>query len=415
MIKRETAMVPARNVFKHRFTLHFGAALIALAVLTLTPAQPKAQEQTAAAPAAEATVAGLWLTTSFPAFAARPGEEIAINLRLTNKGLPPQRVPLEVSGLPEGWEWRIEGDGRPVSAAIATTDEDVELELNLTSPEDAETGAYAFTITGSADGTRLELPMEVTLTEIEPASLELEPALPALRGTPRSTFDFQVTVRNEGQKDTVVNLLSQAPAGFEVTFKERYGTQELTSLPLKAGESKNLSVSVDPADSVAAGQYPVLVGVAGDGAAAETQLVLDVTGQPTLALSGPGGRLSGDAVAGEERRFTFVLENTGTAPARDISLSASPPSGWTVTFEPEEIAVLAAGETAEFTVAMTPSNQAIAGDYVVSIRANGDGVSDNVSFRVTVRTSTLWGVVGLGVIAAAVAVLAFAVTRYGRR
>jgi uncharacterized membrane protein len=38
-----------------------------------------------------------------------------------------------------------------------------------------------------------------------------------------------------------------------------------------------------------------------------------------------------------------------------------------------------------------------------------------VQFRTTVRTSTIWGVAGLGVIAAAVLVLGGAVMRYGRR
>ena len=64
---------------------------------------------------------------------------------------------------------------------------------------------------------------------------------------------------------------------------------------------------------------------------------------------------------------------------------------------------------------MTPSNNAIAGDYMVSVRADGDGASDNADFRVTVTTSTIWGAAGLGVIGAAVIVLAMAVTRYGRR
>ena len=64
---------------------------------------------------------------------------------------------------------------------------------------------------------------------------------------------------------------------------------------------------------------------------------------------------------------------------------------------------------------MTPSQQAIAGDYMVSVSANGSGAADNANFRVTVRTSTLWGVTGLGIIGASALILAFAVTRYGRR
>jgi uncharacterized membrane protein len=64
---------------------------------------------------------------------------------------------------------------------------------------------------------------------------------------------------------------------------------------------------------------------------------------------------------------------------------------------------------------VTPSERAVAGDYMVTLRAAGGPVSEDVQFRTTVRTSTLWGVAGLGAIAAAVLVLGVAVMRYGRR
>ena len=56
-----------------------------------------------------------------------------------------------------------------------------------------------------------------------------------------------------------------------------------------------------------------------------------------------------------------------------------------------------------------------AGDYLLNITAIGDGVDQNVSYRVTVLTSTLWGVAGIGVILIALLVLVGAVGRFGRR
>jgi uncharacterized membrane protein len=120
-------------------------------------------------------------------------------------------------------------------------------------------------------------------------------------------------------------------------------------------------------------------------------------------------------VAGRESSFTFTLVNTGTAPATDLELSATPPSGWTVAFEPQDVAQIAPNSTGEVNVKITPSEQAIAGDYMVSVRASNDAVSESVQFRVTVRTSTMWGAAGLGVIAVAALVLGGAVMRYGRR
>lgn len=358
---------------------------------------------------------GLWLTTEYPELSAQAGEPVSIALDLANKDLPPQRVELGVDGLPKGWKAEIDGGGKQVGAAIAPSDQSVDLSLKLTPPKDADKKAYQFTVTGQADGSKLELPIKLTLAASEPAELTLEPKLPALRGTVRSKFDFQVTIKNEGQKDTVVNLLSKAPDGFSTTFKQQYGQQELTSLPLKAGASKDVSVSVDPPDNAKAGQYPVIVAVSGEDVSAKSQLVLDITGRPELALSGPGGRLSGDATAGEAHSFGFKVENSGTAPAKKVSFSASPPTGWNVDFDPRQLDALPAGKSADVTVKMTPSDKAIAGDYVVAVRADGGGASDSANFRVTVRTATLWGVAGLGVIAAAVVVLGFAVSRYGRR
>ena len=59
---------------------------------------------------------------------------------------------------------------------------------------------------------------------------------------------------------------------------------------------------------------------------------------------------------------------------------------------------------------------AVAGDYMLTITARPqDGSSKSVDFRITVLTSTLWGVAGIGLIAVAVGVVALAVGRFGRR
>jgi uncharacterized membrane protein len=86
-----------------------------------------------------------------------------------------------------------------------------------------------------------------------------------------------------------------------------------------------------------------------------------------------------------------------------------------VSFDPNSLPGLDAGGNQQVNVKITPSDKAIAGDYVVAINANGDGVSQSAEFRVTVNTSTWWGIVGLIVIAVAVIILVLAVLRYGRR
>jgi uncharacterized repeat protein (TIGR01451 family) len=386
-----------------------------IASTLLFGAAANAQDTTATTPAASQPLTGLWLTTDYPSLTVRAGDNINLSLTLQNKNLPPARVAFSVDGLPKGWTSEFDGGGKTVTAAIVQPDSSQSLSLKLTPPKGATGGSYNFAVSGKTDNQTLTLPIALTLSQAEPAKVTVTPKLPALRGSAKSAFDFDVDVKNEAQTAQTFNLLAKGPAGFDTTFKEQYGTQELTSVPLKAGESKTLKVSVKPPQNVQAGQYKVDIAAASPTTSGNSQLLLDITGEPTIALVGPEGRLSGNATAGQGRTFKFTVENNGSAPAKNVMLSSSPPQGWKVTYDPEKIPAIAPGDKVPVSVTMTPSDKAIAGDYMVTVSANGDGTYDHADFRVTVLTSTMWGIAGLGIIGAAVVVLAFAVTRYGRR
>jgi uncharacterized membrane protein len=377
---------------------------------------PLAAQDTAAQQAAE--LSGFWLTTAWPEMTIKPGETQSVSLSLRNEKLPPQRAAIEVLGVPEGWEWSLKGGGREVSAAIVSPDSTERLTLELSPPEDASTdGEHAIEVRARTATETVTLPLVVRLSEAEEVAsgLSLEPELPALRGTSRSTFSFKIKVKNEGAEDGLFNLAANVPGGFQTRFKKGYGSEEITGLPIAAGATETVTMEVIPSRAVAAGRYEAGFEVSGEGLSASTQLSLDVTGEPQIRIVGPQERLSGEAVAGKESSFTFTLVNTGTAPASDLNMAATPPSGWTVEFDPKEVSRITPNSTGEVNVKITPSEQAIAGDYMVAVRASNDTVSESVQFRVTVKTSTLWGAAGLGVIAVAALVLGGAVMRYGRR
>jgi len=362
-----------------------------------------------------ANIKGLWLTTDYPSLALHAGDQTSLGLTLYNYGLAPQRTDLTIDKKPDTWTASMEGQGKPVSAAFVDYNGRASLSLKLDIPAAAKPGDYTLLLDAAGPDAKSELPITVHLQPPLAAKLTAEPKLPVLKGSPKSSFDFSVGVKNESAADILANLTAQAPPGFDVTFKEGYGSQELTSIPLKAGESKDLSVSVKPAQDAAAGEYPVSVHVAGGKAQADTKLTLDISGQPSLSLAGEGDRLSGSAYAGQEKSSPLVLRNSGTAPARNLTLSASTPSDWKVTFQPDRIDELPAGGEQKVAALVTPAAKALDGDYVIALTASGNGASESASYRVTVLTSTLWGAAGVGVIGVALLVLVGAVGRYGRR
>ena len=257
------------------------------------------------------SIKGMWLATDFPALTLHAGGETTLPLTLYNYGLSPQRTSLSLDGVPTSWKAEIDGSGRPVEAAFVDYDNRAILSLKLKIPADAKPGAYGLNVKAAGEDGSSTLPITVTLEPPLAAELSATPQLPVLKGTPHSSYDFKISLKNESAGDMLVNMSAGTPAGFDATFKEGYGSQELTSLPVKAGESKDVTVSIKPPENVKAGQYAIPVEFVGDKARTQTKVTLDVGGQPSLALSGENDILSGVAYAGDETRFPLVLRNSG--------------------------------------------------------------------------------------------------------
>jgi uncharacterized membrane protein len=384
----------------------FIAAVAAFAVVCAAATQ--AQE-------APKDVKGLYLMSDYPAVTVRPGETSTISLRLQNYDIAPQRFALSVSGVPTGWTATLLGGGQPIAAAMPATDSNVSLQLRLEVPKDAPIGTQTLTVTAAGDTTKLDLPISITLAKDLPAKLTVTPQLPELRGTSKSSFEYQLSIKNDSGKKLTVSLAAQAPRNFDVSFTEQYGSQELNAVPIDAGQSKDVKLKVTPPNTTAAGDYKVTARVSAEDVTATADLGLTITGHPKLEVSGREGLVSTRASAGKETTVPIVVTNIGTAPADDIDLSGSAPSGWKVTFNPKSIEHIAPNENKEVQALIIPTDKAIAGDYVTSIRAAARGESASTDFRVTVTTSTMWGIAGVGIIGAALLVLVGAVARFGRR
>ncbi len=359
---------------------------------------------------------GVSLYTAYPSQVVRSGDTVDVSVQVQNTGLPTQLVQLGVTGTPEGWSANFIGGGRVIQAVSVQTDQTQTVTLKVELPEQAADGDYNMTLTAKSEAGQDSLPLTFTVGQTSPTRISLTPNLPILKGSPKSSFNYRLTVKNDSDEDLLVNFDSQLPDGFQVTFKQAVGSQEVTSLPVKAGQSQDVDADLTLPSDVAAGTYDFQVGVQAKDASAQVKLSAEITGQSALGLSTPDDRLSANVTAGKTTPLKLVLKNTGSAPATGIQFESSPPADWKVTFDPATIDTLDPGQQMDVTANVQVPDNVISGDYMVTLTSRSSANdSQSADFRLTVQTSTLWGITGLILIAIALGVVALAVMRFGRR
>ena len=375
------------------------------------------------APGGARAQAGLELTTPYPAVRVQPGATATFPLTLTASETV--RVDLTLDGVPEGWTATLRGGGTEVQSVIvrpdepeeqAHTQETTDLTLDVRIPEDAAEGRQTITVTGEGGGDTARLAVDLDVIGGEGGDVELTADFPALRGPADTTFQFTLQLANDTPQQLTFSLQGSGPAGWEVTVQPA-GQETAASVSVDAGGRQSLTVNAIPPIDVAAGGYPLVVeAVAGGGArAASVELGVEITGRVVMELTTPDQRLNTTANAGAPRDFQVTVVNSGTAPLTNVSLSGSGPSDWTVEFEPTAIESVAPGAATAATARITPSADAVAGDYVVTLTASTEGATESIDIRVTVETPPIAGILGLLLIAAVIAALAWVFRRYGRR
>ena len=74
------------------------------------------------------------------------------------------------------------------------------------------------------------------------------------------------------------------------------------------------------------------------------------------------------------------------------------PENWDVKFKPESIDAINPGDFKQVEVEITPFEEALVGDYSVSVNVEGEKAAKPIEFRVTVNASAAWGWIGIGII-----------------
>jgi uncharacterized membrane protein len=366
----------------------------------------------AGAPAATAAEA-ITITTPFPDIAVAPGSSPSFDVSITTD--QPERVKLTVSTVPTGWTAVLRGGGFTIDGVQSDgTTTATKITLNVTVPADATAGTQKIDVKGSTtSGAEKTLSVEVRVSPNAAGDVKFTTDTPQLKGASDTNFTFTLTLANDTPEDLPFSATATGPDGWTVTATVG-STAQAASVIVKAGSTTTVSVAAKPGDGAAAGDYPIAVDATSGGRTAHQDLAVTITGSYKLALSTVNQQLNMTANAGAPSDLTLVLTNSGTADIEGAAMSVDAPTGWKATFDPATVTV-PASKTAQVVAHLTPSGDAISGDYMATFKATAPTASATSDIRVAIQTSVLWGVIGIGLIAIVLFGLWAVFRRFGRR
>jgi len=379
------------------------------------------------APVSVMAEGGLTISTPFPAVTVDPGATAKFDVTFTTP--TPERVDITITGTPDGWTSRMRGAGStisavttsstPVGTAAAPANPSATASLEVALPEQVAANTYQVTVQGhSASGLTASLTVDLTVLSADVGSVTGTAQQPLLQGKAGTNFTFDVAMKNDTNQEISFALDAQGPSDWTVTAIPS-GQAQAATLVVAAGATGHVTVTANSPSTAEATNYPIVLTATGGPQPVEVDLGVTITGSYSLTLDTQDSRLNASATIGQDTTLNLVVTNTGTAPLSAVTLTATPPQNWTVTFAPNGLTNLAPQTPTTVVATIHPADSAVAGDYAITYRANSTGASqtasDSVDIRTTVQTSPIWGFVGIGIIVLVVVGLFLVFRQYGRR
>ena len=365
------------------------------------------------APAAEPYIE---LSTQYPALTVKAGDSLTFDLDLDNYSGVSQDITLSVAEIPEGWEGTFSAGSNQVSVVhVKNQATNSEVSFAVDVPLETADGEYIIRLAAQGEdfADEMEIALTVSAEEIGESSFTAE--YPSQEGDATTDFTFSATLINNTLSSQNYSFTSNAPSGWQVSFQPSGESTSVAALDVEARTTQAMDISVTPPENVEAGTYEIPVTATSVNESMPITLSVTITGSYGLTLSTPSGRLSLDAYANQESAVQLSLTNTGNSDLTNVNLTSSAPTGWTVRFANETIDIIEAGATVETTMYITPGEDAMSGDYATTVTARNSDANDSVDFRITVKTETIWGLTGIGVIVVLAVVIGIVMRKYGRR
>ena len=353
---------------------------------------------------------GISLYTPYKKIEVPPGETISYNIEINNIGNTTNDADIIVSGLPKSWNYTIKTGGYSIKELSVQPKAQKNVKLTVSIPLKVNKGNYHFKVLAR---NKAELPLTITVSEKGIYQTEFTTDQVNMQGNSKSNFSFNTRLRNQTAEKQIYSLQAAPPQGWQVIFKPNH--KQATAVEVEPNAISNISIEIKPPYNVIAGSYKIPVNASNRNTNAEIELEVIITGTYDISVSTPNGLLSANITAGKEKSIDLQVTNTGSADLKNIRLIANKPKNWEVTFKTDTIALLKPGTSTVVQAKIKAYEKAIPGDYVTNIGVKANEVTSSASFRISVKTSLLWGWMGIFIIIICVGLIIWLFRKYGRR
>jgi len=278
----------------------------------------------------------------------------------------------------------------------------------------------------SDNGTTAITPTPTPISEPAPVvpadNITLSTEFPKLEAVATGSLQFNVTLNYKGQKERVFDLKTSAPSGWDVYIQPQYETgKRISSITIDSsysGMSKSVTAVIGapaypPPDP---GDYKILLSAVSGNVSGSIELAARITAKYAISAVPTNQRYDTAATAGQNNVFSLQIANLGSAQIDNITFDSTHPEGWEIKFTPEKLDFLKTVDPKPIDVNIKPPPKSVAGDYMITLRVSGKQASaDKMDIRVTVKTPTIWGWVGVIIIVVVVVGLFVIFMRFGRR
>jgi uncharacterized membrane protein len=352
---------------------------------------------------------GVTLYTPYTQISVAPGESIDYSVDVINGNEAVEVLELSVSGIPRGWSHELKSGGWKIGQISVLPGEKKTLSLKVEVPIQVNKGTYYFRINAGSHS----LPLTIVVSAQGTFKTEFTTDQANMEGQASATFNYNANLRNRTAEEQLYALTANAPRGWNVLF--RANGRQVTSVEVAPNATTNVSIEIKPPAAIGTGSFKIPVRAFTSSTSAELDFEAVITGSYSMELTTPTGLLSSSITAGDVKKIELEIRNTGSSELKTIEFSSGKPADWEVTFEPDKIESLIASSSTTVTAIVKASRKAIPGDYMVKMTAKTPETSSTADFRMAVKTSMLWGWIGILVIVAVLGGVYYLFRKYGRR